>query len=260
MVIGVDMTDEQLEVARRHKDRQMEKFGFKKANVDFRKGFIEDLKECRIRDNSVDVVISNCVVNLSPDKRSVFAEIFRILKPGGELYFSDVFATARVPEAVKNDPVLYGECLGGALYIEDFRRLLRDLGCPDHRVVTARPITITDPAIKDKVGHIGFCSMTVRAFKLPGLEDICEDYGQVAYYLGTIPGQATEFMLDDHHIFTKGKPMLVCGNTAAMVGETRYGKHFRITGDKSVHYGAFPCGPGSVKSQSEKISAGGSCC
>jgi SAM-dependent methyltransferase len=68
----------------------------------------------------VDVVISNCVINLSPDKRTVFAEIFRVLKPGGELYFSDIFAGCRVPEHLQTDPVLLGECLGGALYIEDF--------------------------------------------------------------------------------------------------------------------------------------------
>ena len=66
-------------------------------------------------------MVSNCVINLSPDKQRVFAEIFRVLKPGGELYFSDVFADRRIPKHLAEDPVLLGECLGGALYIEDFR-------------------------------------------------------------------------------------------------------------------------------------------
>ena len=255
-VIGVDMTDEQLDVARRHLDTQMERFGFDQPNVDFRKGYIEDLKTLGIEDNSVDVVISNCVINLSPDKKSVYSEIFRVLKPGGELYFSDVFTDRRVPRNLMDDPVLYGECLSGALYIEDFRRILREIGCPDYRVVTGHDIEIEDPEIERKVGMINFRSLTIRAFKLDSLEDICEDYGQVATYLGTIPEVPHRFILDDHHTFHNGKPMLVCGNSAAMVQDSRFGEHFKVTGDKTVHYGAFDCEPASA-SQGENQ---GSCC
>jgi arsenite methyltransferase len=242
-VIGLDMTDEQLAVARRHVESQTRRFGFAAPNVDFRQGYIEDLAASGIADNSVDLVISNCVINLSPDKERVMAEIFRVLKPGGELYFSDVFADRRMPPALKNDPLLYGECLGGALYIEDFRRLLAALGCPDYRVVTQRPISLNNPDIAAKAGMINFSSLTVRAFKLACLEDICEDFGQVATYRGTIPGSPHNFILDDHHTFFTGKPMLVCGNTAAMLQETRFGRHFKVSGDRSVHFGAFPCGP-----------------
>ena len=255
-VIGVDMTDEQLDVARRHLDTQMERFGFDQPNVDFRKGYIEDLKTLGIEDNSVDVVISNCVINLSPDKKSVYSEIFRVLKPGGELYFSDVFTDRRVPRNLMDDPVLYGECLSGALYIEDFRRILREIGCPDYRVVTGHDIEIEDSEIERKVGMINFRSLTIRAFKLDSLEDICEDYGQVATYLGTIPEVPHRFILDDHHTFHTGKPMLVCGNSAAMVQDSRFGEHFKVTGDKTVHYGAFDCEPASA-SQGENQ---GSCC
>lgn len=74
----------------------MEKFGFSKTNIEFKKGYIEDLKSVGIEDNSIDLVISNCVVNLSPNKEKVISEIFRVLKPGGELYFSDVFADRRL--------------------------------------------------------------------------------------------------------------------------------------------------------------------
>jgi arsenite methyltransferase len=255
-VIGVDMTDEQLDVARQHLDSQMERFGFDIPNVDFRKGYIEDLKTLGIEDNSVDVVISNCVINLSPDKKSVYSEIFRVLKPGGELYFSDVFADRRVPHNLMDDPVLYGECLSGALYIEDFRRILREIGCPDYRVVTGHDIEIEDPEIERKVGMINFRSLTIRAFKLDSLEDICEDYGQVATYLGTIPEAPHRFILDDHHTFHTGKPMLVCGNSSAMVEETRFGEHFRVDGNRSVHFGAFDCEPASASDGENQ----GSCC
>lgn len=256
--IGVDMTGEQLEVAERHLDSQMRRFGYTVPNVEFKKGYIEDLKSIGIEDNSIDVVMSNCVINLSIDKRKVFSEIFRVLKPGGELYFSDVFTGRRVPLHLADDPLLYSECLGGAMYIEDFRRMLRETGCFDHRVTARHRININNPKIEIRAGMVDFHSMTVRAFKLDSLEDICEDYGQVAVYLGTIPGYPHAFELDDHHRFITGKPMLVCGNTASMLQETRFSKHFKVTGDRSVHYGPFDCAP--AYSKIEDCSAGGGAC
>ncbi|MEW6008147.1 MAG: methyltransferase domain-containing protein [Candidatus Omnitrophota bacterium] len=259
-VTGVDMTEEQLSVARKYKDAQMKRFGFKCCNVDFKKGYIEDLKEIGIEDNSQDVVISNCVINLSADKKKVFSEVFRVLKPGGELYFSDVFSDRRLPDEIKNDPALYGECLGGAMYIEDFRRLLKSLGCLDFRYMSKRKITIDDPKIAEKIGNITFCSMTIRAFKLDDLEDICEDFGQVAYYQGTISASPHQFVLDDHHVFFAHKPILVCGNTASMLMNTRLGKHFKIVGDRSRHFGPFPCGPALKQTDSVNPYSASTCC
>ena len=253
-VIGVDMTEEQLAVANRHIPYHTERFGYGKPNVEFRKGYIEDLEGLGLEDDSMDVVVSNCVINLSPDKRRVFAEIFRVLKPGGELYFADVFADRRIPTTLASDPVLLGECLGGAFYIEDFRRLLLDLGCPDYRVTATAKIELNDPEIEEKAGMVSFYSMTIRAFKLD-LEDRCEDYGQVAYYLGEMPGHPHGFKLDDHHHFKTGQPMLVCGNTAAMLGQTRYTPYFRVIGNTSTHYGLFDCGP-----EGEETASPGGCC
>jgi ubiquinone/menaquinone biosynthesis C-methylase UbiE len=258
-VIGVDMTDEQLDVARRHIDSQMRKFGYSKPNVDFRKGYIEDLNTIGVKDNSIDVIISNCVINLSPDKKAAFSEIFRVLKPGGELYFSDIFSGRRVPLYLKDDPLLRGECLSGAMYIEDFRRILRSLGCYDYRTVTRRRINIDNPEMYKKIGMVDFYSITVRAFKLGDLEDICEDYGEIAIYKGTIPGHYHFFELDDHHRFITGKPMLICGNTASMLHNTRYSEHFKIMGDRSIHYGPFNCAPATVKREDESA-YGGACC
>jgi ubiquinone/menaquinone biosynthesis C-methylase UbiE len=254
-VIGIDMTPEQLDVARRHVDTQTQRFGYATPNVDFRMGYIEDLRGAGIADHSVDVVISNCVINLSPDKEAVFSEILRVLKPGGELYFADVFADRRIPVEVLDDPILQGECLAGAMYIEDFRRLVQRLGCLDYRVVSESPIEINDPALERRIGMVNFTSKTIRLFKLDSLEDLCEDYGQVAVYQGTIPEAPHRFILDDHHIFETGKPMLVCGNSAAMVQETRFGRHFQILGDRNTHYGAFDCSPSPASD-----TAAGSCC
>ncbi len=255
-VIGVDMTEEQLTVARRNLDTQMQRFGYASPNVEFRHGYMEDLRAADIADDSVDVVMSNCVINLSPDKEAVFSEIFRVLKPGGELIFSDVFAGRRVPLDLQADPVLHGECLAGALYSEDFRRMLLNLGIRDYRILSSRRLELGSREIEEKIGMVDFHSVTVRVFNLPALEDRCEDYGQTATYDGGITDWPHYFDLDDHHRFITGKPMLVCGNTAAMLQETRYGKHFTVTGDRSVHYGAFDCGPASATEQA----TGGTCC
>ncbi|MBD9357306.1 methyltransferase domain-containing protein [Methylomonas albis] len=253
-VIGVDMTPEQLEVAVRHREWHAEQFGF--ANVEFLHGHIENLHTVGIADNSIDVVVSNCVINLSPEKPRVLAEIFRVLKPGGELYFSDVFADRRIPVELRQDPVLLGECLGGALYWEDFRRILQDLGCPDVRRAKHNPISIDDPEVFAKIGMVKFESVTVRAFKM-ALEDRCEDFGQVAVYLGTIDQHPHSFDLDDHHHFETGRPLRVCGNTADMLALSRYGDHFQVLGDKLRHFGLFDCAPGPGN---PGISADSACC
>jgi SAM-dependent methyltransferase len=257
-VIGVDMTDEQLAVARKHLDTHMKRFGFAKPNIDFRKGNMEDLKALDIADNSVDVVVSNCVFNLSPDKPRLFAEVFRVLKPGGELYFSDVFSDRRVPPALVKDPVLLGECLSGALYVHDFKRMMRDVGCLDVREISRGPVSLGSSEIDRKIGMITFSSITYRAFKLD-LEDLCEDYGQVAYYQGTIPEHPHTFALDDHHLFKTGVPMLVCGNTADMISKTRFAPHFKVVGDKSTHHGLFDCGP-TPSTGTGAAANGAACC
>ncbi|MCB0420647.1 MAG: methyltransferase domain-containing protein [Bdellovibrionales bacterium] len=260
-VIGIDMTDEQLEVANRHIEPQMKTFGFSKPNVKFVKGYIEDLESAGLANESVDLVVSNCVINLSPDKERVFREIFRVLKPGGELYFSDVYCDRRLPKHCQEDPVLLGECLGGALYIEDFRRMLHKVGCKDFRQINSSQIDITSIEVANKVSGAQFYSITARAFKLP-LEDRCEDYGQVAYYKGTLDNHPTYFALDDHHLFEKGRPMLVCSNTAMMVQDTRLAPHFEIIGDTSTHYGLFDCSgdPTSPTSGEAVCTPGGGCC
>jgi arsenite methyltransferase len=260
-VIGVDMTDEQIAVAKAHIAYHTKKFGYSSPNIEFKTGYIEDLESVGVANASVDLVTSNCVVNLSPSKERVFREIFRVLKPGGELYFSDVFSSRRVPVHLAKDEVMIGECLGGALYTEDFRRLMFDIGCKDYRMTARSKITMNNADIQQKVGLLEFYSMTVRAFKL-NLEDRCEDYGQTATYLGGITEAPNAFMLDDHHLFEKGKPMAVCGNTAMMLQNTRYGEHFRITGDMTTHFGLFDCGPSPMASgTSANLNANvGACC
>ncbi len=255
-VIGVDMTPQQIAIAERHRDFHAQVFGHPRSNVEFLLGDLSDLAALGIADASVDVVVSNCVLNLVADKPRAFSEALRVLKPGGELYFADVFSDRRLPRDLLDDPVLLGECLAGALYVEDFRRLLAELGVADARVCARSQITLDDPAVAEKIGFANFQSITWRVFKCD-LEDRCEDYGQSATYLGTLPGHPHRFDLDDHHHFETGKPLRVCGNSADMLGNSRFAAHFRIDGDKRRHFGLFDCAPIGT---SVVVNNGAPCC
>jgi len=256
-VVGVDITASQLAVARAHQEEWAAEIGWN--NLRFVEGRIEALSEAGLSDQSFDLVISNCVVNLSPDKRAVMREAWRVLAWGGEFHFSDVYCDRRLPSELRSHPLLLGECLGGALYVEDFKRLCHEVGFADPRVLSSAPITVGDDALAALLGEARFTSITYRLFKLPTgrLETLCEDYGQYAVYKGTVPHSGSAYSLDDHHRLEKGKPFLVCGNTASMLGETWLAKHFEVVGGRSTHYGLFPCGPAPAAGAP---AMGGACC
>ena len=235
-VHGIDMTDEQLAVARDNAAEVAERFGYERVNTEFHKDFIETADS--IADASIDLVISDCVLNLSPRKDLVFETIHRVLKEGGEFHISDIAADRRVPDEIRTDPEMIAECLGGALYEHDWFDQMKSAGFRDPRVVSRRVMQT-----EAKGSPIVFSSLTVRAFKFAEpLDARCEDYGQFAVYQGNCPGQAARFAFDDHHVFEAHRPSAVCRNTARMISQTRLAKYFEVT--KTVkHFGLFPCGP-----------------
>ena len=264
-VTGIDMTDEQLEVANRHVEWHREKFGYKTSNVKFVKGNIQDLAASNIESDQFDVVVSNCVVNLATDKRAVLAEAYRVLREGGEFYFSDVYCDRRLPEHLATDRELYGECLGGALYWNDFQNLAKACGFNDPRIVESHRIGIESASVAKKVEGYKFYSVTYRLFKIPALEPACEDYGQAIEYLGGVEDQELQFVLDNHHVFDQGRVVPVCGNSLLMLQASRYKPFFNFYGDFSRHFGIFPdCGeqiPYSESVDDEVVeTSGGSCC
>ncbi|MDP1788058.1 methyltransferase domain-containing protein [Nitrosomonas sp.] len=260
-VIGVDMTEEQLAVARQHEKYHQKAFGYKRSNVRFLHGYIERLHELELADASVDVIVSNCVINLAPDKAAVLREAFRVLKPGGELYFSDVYSDRRIPLTLTQDPVLYGECLSGALYWNDFLQLSRKHGFTDPRLIDDRPIDISNPELAEKTGNIRFYSATYRLFKLQDLELACEDHGQSVVYRGTIPHHRHAFRLDKHHFIETGRQFPVCGNTWRMLHDTRFMKHFDFYGNFDQHFGIFPgCGMGIPFDDAIRVDQTNGCC
>lgn len=124
-VIGIDMTSEMITKARENAERS----GFK--NVEFRLGEIEHLP---VADNSVDAIISNCVINLSPEKSSVFSDAYRVLKSGGRLAITDIVASAELPDEVRRDMTLHASCVAGALQIGQIKEMLKEAGFVDIRI------------------------------------------------------------------------------------------------------------------------------
>lgn len=242
-VTGIDMTKNQFEVANKHIKYHMQKFNYKSPNVKFILGEIEKLDENQIEKNSLDLIVSNCVINLSTNKRKVLKDCYDLLKNGAEMYFSDVYVNKRVSKDLASDPVVYGECLGGALYWNDFLTFAKEAGFTDPRVVEASPITINNKELEKKLNGYEFYSVTYRLFKIDKLESDCEDYGQAVIYKGTIEEHPESFLLDQGHIFETGKVHPVCGNTYLMLNESRFKEHFEFIGTFEKHYGIFPgCG------------------
>ncbi|GAX73403.1 hypothetical protein CEUSTIGMA_g855.t1 [Chlamydomonas eustigma] len=239
-VTGVDMTPAQLEVAIRHADVYSQKeCGYDKSNMTFIHGEIEHLDKAGVASESQDIIISNCVINLSPDKPRVLREAYRVLAPGGEMYFSDVYCTCRLQPEIRNHPIMIGECLGGALYINDFLSICRKVGFKDPRVLTVEPITVDDPELKQVAGHARFYSITFRLFKLPEgeLEETAESYGQTVVYRGTLPGSEKHYSLDIDTRLTAGQELKVDGNTASILKLGWLAAHFEVHGEKSIHQG-----------------------
>jgi len=143
-VIGVDMTPQMIEKARGNTEKN------KIANVEFRLGEIENLP---VADNSADVAISNCVINLSPDKKKVFQEIYRVLKPGGRIAISDIALNKKLPEKVQKSMDAYVGCISGALLVDEYRKSVESSGLTDVKITYKGTSSCIDPDTKDPIGR-----------------------------------------------------------------------------------------------------------
>lgn len=238
-VLGLDNEKESLDIARRHVEATMKRFGHSEPNVVFRKGDIAALADARLADEDFDVVISNRTLNLVEKKLPVLKEVLRVLKPGGEFYFSDIFSDRRLPPELLGEDTLVREQPGGALYIGDFIRKARKAGFRDPRIVANHLLPLEDLGCDAPLGGAQFWAVTFRLFKVAELELGEEDYGQTALYKGTVPGCAQTFTLDATNRFQAGRAVPVGGNTSAILQVSRFAPHFEITGDRSHHFGPF---------------------
>ncbi|NXT12211.1 AS3MT methyltransferase, partial [Prunella fulvescens] len=243
----------QVEVAKKHIAYHTDKFGYRKPNVEFFHGYMEKLGDAGVADESYDIVISNCVINLAPDKRAVLWEAFRVLKPGGEMYFSDVYASQRLSETVRKHRVLWGawgcgvgvtrhgdtgplppspmsglvpgECLAGALFWRDLYSIAEEVGFSPPCLVTASPITIGNKELEDVVGDCRFVSATYRLFKVPAGSRTGP--GQ-ATYNGGIAGHERELVFDANFTFKEGEVVDVDAEMAAILQSSRFAEKFLI--------------------------------
>ncbi|CAB1344597.1 unnamed protein product [Coregonus sp. 'balchen'] len=217
-VTGIDMTEDQLEVARKYVDHHMQEFGYEKPNVDFVQGYIEALKEAGLEENSIDIIISNCVVNLSPDKRKVLSDAYRVLKDGGELYFSDVYSSSKLSDEIKNHKVLWG----GALWWEDLVRLAQEVGFSPPRLVTANVITVDNKELEAILGDYKFVSATYRLFKIPKISY----KGSLVIYNGNITGFEERLEFDSQYTFKVDEVVEVDREMASILSQSRFAEEF----------------------------------
>jgi len=299
-VIGVDMTDEMLAVARQNAPTVAERIGY--ANVEFRKGRIQDLaldlerldeklkrspitdaasflaadqlaEEMRVKhpliaSDSIDVVVSNCVLNLveSKSKRQLFEEIFRVLKKGGRAVISDIVSDEEVPEGLQNDPELWSGCISGALTESGFLSAFENVGFYGIQILNR------DAQPWRTVQGIEFRSVTVEAFK--GKQGECFERNQAVIYRGPFK----EVLDDDNHRMERGMRYAVCDKTYNLYRKAPYREFFEFV-DPLVHVALaeakpFDCSrttlrhPKETKGQdydvtteaNNKCCDGGSCC
>ena len=249
-VIGVDMTDEMLEVARRNAPIVAERIGY--ANVEFRKGRIQDLgldlelldrelkqnpitdaasflaadelaEELRVKqplvaNGSIDVVVSSCVLNLvePKSKRQLFDEIFRVLKKGGRAVICDIVSDEEVPEEMQNDPELWSGCISGALTEDGFLQAFEQAGFYGIQILKR------DAQPWRTVQGIELRSVTIEAFK--GKQGDCFERNQAVIYRGPFK----EVLDDDNHRMERGRRYAVCDKTYNLYKKAPYREFFEF--------------------------------
>ncbi len=223
--IGVDMTDQMLAVARENQPKVAAALGF--DAVDFRKGYLEKIP---VDDKSVDLVTSNCVINLSPDKPRVFEEMWRVLKDHGRILISDIVSETDVPPHLKVNAQLWGECLVGALTQEEFVAALERAGF--YGIEVLKKVYWKD------VEEYPFYSVTVRAWKFEKTAG-CVFKGHKAIYLG--PGKM--FVDEEGHQFPRNEQYEICTDTVAKLSNPPYKGFFAIIDPDGDRQGYACCGP-----------------
>jgi radical SAM protein with 4Fe4S-binding SPASM domain len=223
-VVGIDMTDAMIDVATRNREPVARNLGW--DVVEFRKGLLEEVP---VPSATVDLVVSNCVVNLSPDKRRVFSEMWRILRDGGRAVLADIVSEGELPAGLKVSVHLWGECLGGALSEREFLAAIERAGFFG--------IEILRKSFWKEVEGRRFFSLAVRAYKHAKRQG-CVYAGHRAVYLGPLKAGIDE----EGHVFPRGEPVVVCTDTAARLRAPAYARSFVVL-DPGPESDAAGCDP-----------------
>ncbi len=211
-VIGIDMTDEMLSLARSQAPIVASNLGYASSNVDFRKGFADAMP---VEDGCVDLIVSNCVINLAPDKLKVFREMHRVLKPGGRFTISDIVADQPIPNYMIQDKEKWGDCLSGALTLSDYWGGLREAGFSGIHQVGFIPWRVID--------GIHFLSLTLTGYKLSS-----DDVKHTTQF-ATFTGPFSRITDERGHSFTRGIPQHIDAETEQLLKSSPYRDQFVLS-------------------------------
>lgn len=210
-VIGIDMTDEMLALARAHAPTVAGNLGYMDSNVEFLKGQAEAMP---VEDEIVDLIVSNCVINLAPNKSSVFREMFRVLKPGGRFSISDIVADQTIPHYLVHDRKKWGDCLSGALPFHEYWNGLRQAGFRDIHQVSIVPWRVID--------GIHFLSVTLSGYKMTPITS-------TSFPFAILKGPFSLVKDELERTYRRGIPQPLDDKTSALLHMPFYEKLFDFT-------------------------------
>jgi len=211
-VIGIDMTDTMLAIARKNAPIVTTNLGYTSPNVEFRKGIADAMP---VSDDTIDVIISNCVINLAPDKRKVFREMFRVAKPGGRFTISDIVADQPVPQYLVHDAGKWGDCLSGALTLTDCMTGMTEAGFLGIHLTTFSPWQVID--------GVHFFSVTLTGYKLP----VHPAVPAVRY--ATLRGPFSRVVDERGTRYQRGIPQPIEPETALLLGQLPLTSYFLLS-------------------------------
>ncbi len=211
-VIGIDMTDTMLEIARKNAAVVATNLGYPASNVEFRKGLADAMP---VQDGTIDLIISNCVINLTPDKRKVFQEMYRVAKPGGRFTISDIVSDQTVPQYLVHDAQKWGDCLSGALTLTDYMRGMTAVGFLGIHLVKASPWRVID--------GIHFFSVTLTGYKLPPAPTT----SSVQYV--TLRGPFSRVVVEGGATYRRGISQPITSDEALLLSTPPFAEHFLLT-------------------------------
>jgi len=213
-VIGIDMTDTMLEIARKNATVVAANLGYPASNVEFRKGLADAMP---VDDGTIDLIISNCVINLAPDKRKVFQEMYRVAKPGGRFTISDIVSDQTVPQYLVHDTQKWGDCLSGALTLTDYMNGMTAAGFFGIHLVKFSPWRVID--------GIHFFSVTLTGYKLP------QALATSSVRYATLRGPFSRLVDEQGTTYQRGLPLSIRPEQAQLLSTPPFAEHFLLTTD-----------------------------
>jgi arsenite methyltransferase len=213
-VIGIDMTDTMLAIAKKNAPVVAANLGYQTSNVEFRKGMADAIP---VNDGSVDLIISNCVINLAPDKRKVFREMFRVAKPGGRFTISDIVADHTVPQYLAHDTEKWGNCLSGALTLTEYIAGMAGAGFLSIHLINSSPWQVID--------SIHFFSVTLTGYKLP----VGAPVSAVRY--ATLRGPFSRVVDELGTTYLRGIPQPITPDVVCLLSQAPLASHFVLSSD-----------------------------